>query len=69
MNEEKFMYHVGLLAKDRDPEFSKLSYDEAMHLDTIARNIMKANEAGNVELSQVKIDEGVYEYYYTKKGK
>lgn len=66
---EKFTYHVGLLAKDRDPEFSELPFGETEHLNKLANSMMKASEAGHIDLLQVKISENVYEYYYTKKGK
>lgn len=64
---EKIIYHTGFLAKDRDPEFSKLKRHEALDLDTLARQLHDASNRGEGELFQRKIEENNYAYFFAKK--
>ena len=64
---EKIIYHTGFLAKDREPEFSKLKRHEAIDLDEFATNLWQASKRGEGELTQRKIEENVYAYIFTKK--
>lgn len=65
---ERIVYHTGFLSKDRNPEFSKLKRHEALDLDAFATQLYNSSMNGGGVLSQRKVDNEVYEYYFTKSG-
>jgi hypothetical protein len=64
---EKIIYHTGFLAKDRVPEFSKLKRHEALELDMFAKQLRNAATKGEGELTQRKIEDNIYAYFFEKK--
>ena len=58
------LYHTGMLARDRDPDFTPLGTTEAaMELDRLATWWMQHAELGKAILFQRKIGPERFEYY------
>jgi hypothetical protein len=61
---EPWLYHTGMLARDRDPDFTPLgTTDAAMELDRLATWWMQHAELGKAILFQRKVGPECFEYY------
>jgi len=68
---DSYIYHVGLIANDREVALSegnsKLSRDERKRVWREARDAWMAYEGRQVCLTQRRVSEGVYEYRATRR--
>jgi hypothetical protein len=62
---ERLLYHTGMLARDRDPDFAAgpASADAAKELDHLATWWMQHAEKGKAVLFQKRIGPECFEYY------
>jgi len=64
--EKVAVYHVGLLASDRDGHYSKLKLEERKTLDVLANLLWKMADRKLIHLVQRKVEDGRYIYMAIK---